>query len=753
MRRIVATTIVIACAHAAIGQTARNWETHASLRDVSRGVRADGVIWAASGGSLFSYDLDDSSFNAYYKTDGLNGSIVTALALDDDGYVWAGAEDGKIDRLDPATGAIRTLLDVALSQRSQKGINEIVALGDDAYLATDYGVTVVRRATATFEDTWFKFGSFEPNTPVEALVEYEGRFVVATPLGVAREKSDAGSLADPASWTTDAIANGDFPFGAPVDLAVRQGALIAAADEGIAIYSDSGWTALSEEFRGDPILDLFVEGDDLFFLEGFMTEYDGNLFPRSRLLRYDDAGIDTVVADAPESDEIIGVESGYRLVSKNGVARFGSDGVRTFAYPNGPAANRFRDAAFAPDGSVWFASGKDNGAAGAYRLQNGVWTNYVAADYEEIGSDAFYDVAAGPDGEIAFGNWGDGVYIFKPDGEIVNYDASNSPLSPIVGSESFVVVSSVDYDSRGNLWALSFEAGDQFVLNALTPEGEWFRFKNELKPGVNRYGALTIDQYDTKWFSLTEDDIGVYYFNERGTFADESDDVRGAILESDGLDREATTLEVDRRGDLWIGTEQGVFVVGNLSAALGGYALDPYLVYGLRDQNVAAMAVDPINRKWVGSSYGLTIGTTDGSSTVATFDADNSGLYADAVESIAIDPATGRAYAGTAGGLSTFTTDAVEPAKSFDGLRVYPSPFRPEETERATIEGLVAGSSFKVFNVSGALVAERDTPGGAIGYWDGTDDEGALAPTGVYFIVAFDQEGSRVAVEKIAVVR
>jgi streptogramin lyase len=753
MRRMLAATLALVCVFAARGQIARNWETHASMRDVSRGAYADGVIWAASGGSLFSYHIADSAFRAYHKTDGLNGSRITALAIDEDGYVWTGAEDGKIDRLDPTTGAVRTLLDVALSQRPRKEINDIVVVGDEAYLATDYGATIVDRRTTGFKDTWMKFGDFEPNTAVEAIVEFGGRFVAATSLGIARAKPNAGSLADPASWDTDALSDGGFPFGAPRDLAVYRGALIAAAEEGLAVYTDSGWTALDEEFRGDPILDLRVVGDDLYFVERTTTNFGGAVFTRARLLRHDGERIDTLVADAPASDEIICVEGARYLVSESGVMRFGLDGVRTFAYPNGPAANRFRDAAFAPDGSVWFASGKDNGAAGAYRLTNGAWTNYLASENDSISSDAFYAVAVGPDGEIAFGNWGGGVYIFSPDGEIRNYDALNSPLAPVEGSENFVVVSSVAYDSRGNLWALNFNANDQYVLYALTPDGEWKRFKNALRPGSNKYGAMTIDQYDTKWFSLTEDGIGVYCFNERGTFDDESDDARGAIDERDGLDREATTLTIDRRGDLWIGTEQGVFVVGNLSAALGGYALDPYLVFGLKDQNVAAMAVDPINRKWVGSSYGLTVGTTDGSSTYATFDADNGGLAADAVESISIDPATGRGYAGTASGLSTFLTDAIEPAKSFDGLRVYPAPFRPDETERATIEGLVAGSSFKVFNVAGALVAERDTPGGAVGYWDGTDDAGALVPTGVYFIVAFDQEGSRVAVEKIAVVR
>ena len=51
------------------------------------------------------------------------------------------------------------------------------------------------------------------------------------------------------------------------------------------------------------------------------------------------------------------------------------------------------------------------------------------------------------------------------------------------------------------------------------------------------------------------------------------------------------------------------------------------------------------------------------------------------------------------------------------------------------------------------LAQTPDSPGGLVAYWDGRDDDGNLVSSGVYIVIAFDQEGNSVETGKIAVLR
>ena len=70
-----------------------------------------------------------------------------------------------------------------------------------------------------------------------------------------------------------------------------------------------------------------------------------------------------------------------------------------------------------------------------------------------------------------------------------------------------------------------------------------------------------------------------------------------------------------------------------------------------------------------------------------------------------------------------------------------------------TIDGLIRNSEIKIVTVSGKLVREFSSPGGRTAFWDGRDDDGNLVNSGIYIVIAFDQEGNSVETGKIAVLR
>ena len=110
---------------------------------------------------------------------------------------------------------------------------------------------------------------------------------------------------------------------------------------------------------------------------------------------------------------------------------------------------------------------------------------------------------------------------------------------------------------------------------------------------------------------------------------------------------------------------------------------------------------------------------------------------------------------GTDYGLAELSTEFLQPKDSFEELFIYPNPFilGNGETTSVTIDGLIRSSSMKILSISGNLIREMKSPGGRIAFWDGKDEEGNLVPTGIYILVAYDQEASNVKSAKIAVIR
>jgi hypothetical protein len=176
-------------------------------------------------------------------------------------------------------------------------------------------------------------------------------------------------------------------------------------------------------------------------------------------------------------------------------------------------------------------------------------------------------------------------------------------------------------------------------------------------------------------------------------------------------------------------------------------------VYTLGEYTVNCFAVDPINQKWVGTNLGLLLINSDGSQLLASYNTQNSPLLNNNIISLAIDKNKGTVYVGTNQGLTSFNTAAIEPKVSFAKLFIYPSPFVLKSgSNQLTIDGLVSNSNVKIITIYGKLVKEFSSPGGRVAFWDGTDSNGKLVGSGVYIVVAYDQNNN-VITGKIAVLR
>jgi len=145
--------------------------------------------------------------------------------------------------------------------------------------------------------------------------------------------------------------------------------------------------------------------------------------------------------------------------------------------------------------------------------------------------------------------------------------------------------------------------------------------------------------------------------------------------------------------------------------------------------------------------------SSDGSTLLGRYTSSNSPLPTNKINSIALDNSSGTLYIGTDNGMASFKTVAVAPVDNFGKITAGPNPYLIPNDKLLRIDGLVENSSIKILSISGKLVKQFDSPGGRIANWDGTDNSGNLVGSGIYIIVGYTKDGSKVGTGKVAVIR
>ncbi len=732
-------------------QEAYDWRIYTSQSNLSTAFYDGEKIWAGSEGGAYSFKVSDSSFVSYTKANGLNGSAVKAIVVDNNKKIWFGSANGIIDVYNPATGSFNRIMAIANSGKPQKGINDLSVSGDTIVVSTDFGLSLINSKTLDFFETYIKFGSIPANTKVNSVFR-AGLFYVSTQAGMAVQKPGATNLNDPNAWdvytAVPGLPNAVFHF---VDQ--EHDGIVAGTSRGLYKFESGVFTSYSAELLGKTVRKSVINGADHWYI----ADYPISGGTSSALYRFNNGVPVASVSGLPAIYGVIPFPSGVSYVpSESGLLLVNDAGVINVVNPNAPAANIFSGITVDKNGNLYSASGRDITGRGYYKFDGTKWTNYDANLVPGMPTNSYYNSFTGPDGSVYIGSYGKGYLRIKPDGQVVYFTSQNTPLVGITADPAFLVISALRTDSKGNLWILNFDAGNRKILNLLTTDSTWYGYENPWGISLTNYSNLEIDQSDTKWYSSPLRNQ-LFYFNERGTFSNTADDVSGVLTESNGLNgQKINALTIDKRGDLWIGTDLGVQIATSLSTVLQNSSTSkPRIstVFSLRQQKINSIVVDPVNRKWVGTDAGLFLVSSDGTQLIAFFDASNSPLLTNEVSVLGSDQKNGKIFVGQAGGLIAFSTNAPAPNPDYSALHVYPSPYLPANGGLLTIDGLIKDSDITIIDVSGNKVRFFSSPGGRVATWDGRDDAGNLVATGVYFIVASDKEGNTVSKIKVAVIR
>ncbi len=725
-------------------QQPTNWMNHTDMKQVNSIQAISEGVWAASGGGGFFFNKADNNFKKLTKTEGFFSTNLTAVCVDNDGKVWFGSNSGSINVYDPSNNSVRTILDIYNSDRVNKQINEMKVSNDTIFISTDFGLSLVNSKSLSFYDTYFKFGNLSSNIKVVSTFKH-GLIYACTDFGAAVQKLGATNLSAPESWNIYTTASG-LPSNIVRKITLYRDTIIAATDKGLYLFNGNSWQTFIPGFNNISIADILVSNDSLLISHG------------NSISIYHQGSFTTFFSSTFDIGKISKSGIGLFASSSRGIIKIESNGNFQSIFPNGPEANQFVNMRTDNLGNLWAATGKDNRGKGILKFDGDRWSVYNTANFPTLQQDDYYSIFSTPDNNVYAGNWGQG-FVKISGSNIVRYHTGNTIMIGIQQDPNFLVITGFGQDSKNNLWILNLKAADRKSLYMLTPDSVWYSFINPLEQQstFSQTLNLVIDQNNTKWYSMSSPgSSGLFYFNERGTYANSGDDAYGYISTSNGLNNNTiNSIVTDQRGDIWIGTGLGVNIITNSSTVL---ASSPQVkissVFILRQQSINCIAVDALNQKWIGTNQGLLLVNSDGSRLIATYDSKNSPLLSDVIQSLAIDNNKGIVYVGTDAGLISFETPAVKPLENFAELFAYPNPLLVDgQSNLLTIDGLIKDAEIKILSVSGKLISEFPSPGGRVAYWDGKDLDGKFVSSGVYFIVAYDQDGNNVASTKIAVLR
>jgi ligand-binding sensor domain-containing protein len=706
------------------------WKNYTDMKNVRKIYVQGDAIYAGTEGGVFIFYPGWKEFEKILKVDGLFDVDVRALTVTNDGKIFSGFSNGVIDILELSKSSYRVIhiFDIMNSIETDKTINFLKAYGDTLFIGTNFGLLSFRISRLEFIDTYRRIYPDVERVKVFDIEIENDTIYIATSEGVALGYRFSPILVSPTGWKTYKVSGG---FNT---VRFWNGKVYAGNKNGLFSLDENNFVKISSI----PVNLIYNAGDSILISTGReIFSFRNNQIQRILTSNYSITDISIW-----RGKIVVGVLS-------NGIGIFEND-VLKFYYPDGPNGNQFSNMAVDRKGNLWVASSKYLGK-GFYRYMPGAydkegrWKNFSKAQFPRI-SDDCYKVKIG-ERYTWIGTWGGGL-IRVDENDSLKIFSVNEGIKGVIEDTNFVVVT--DIAEQGDLiWVLNYKPRNSNIIYLLRGDSIIYSFTNGYNPANILNIQLEIDDKGRKW--IVSEHGYIFVFDDNGTIYDKGDDRWIAISKSDGLNGRPTVIRFDNRGDVWVGTDYGLNIIINPDEPLRSGSIRS--VFVLRDFYINDIAVDGANNKWVATKNGVWVLSPDGTSVLAQYDSKNSPILSDDVKSIAIDLNSGTVYFGTDKGLTSLKTTFAKPVENFSSLKIYPNPFHPKIDFNVEIDGLVANSTIKIFTIAGDLVRTIPTPGGRIALWDGKDEKGQYVSTGIYLVVAYSKDGSKVGVGKLAILR
>lgn len=785
--------------------TVGSWEVYPNFREPEQVLETPSKVFILSSGSLFSFDKDSEELYHYGTHNVLSEATISKLFYNGKGdylVVVYGTSNMDVIKKDGKVVNLPDIKDAIL--QSSRTVNDICFANGRMYVATDFGIVVYddkkwevkesgiyNKAVKYIGATDEYLGAYFSNDkkigfiPTDKTLRYIDNFSLSnfnscTGLRGLKDNNFLGSTTstysprkivfDPAAnavAVSEAVSDANYsgPFycknGYYIYNTVASGnniACIKIIDEDYNVTT----TNLPSDFSGKKVA-MWSNPNEVFIGDGNgISEYSFTENGELTLL-HDSFKPEAVTADGVGF--LTASNSGKLYISRRGYAKaYEGDFPKVFniSYINLLENNHLKD--ITPS-NLTFSGLRDNQKEGykdgTYRPSN---TFNILEDPDD--PDAYW-----------FSTVNDGVYKIKNGKQVAYYNPSNAPF---INDGDWVKTDVIDFDGKGNLWVKANKR--PVMLPAAKRKGDNQASKedwiSDFPDGMTNY------EWDAAMIACKKSNMVIYssawwincmdVIDTKGTdtTSDDEHKVLESFIDQDGKEWNLgnTTgilcLTEDKNGAVWVGTYSGLFIIPDPSKLLDpnmriqrikvprndGTNFADYLLDG---ELVLSIAVDGLNRKWIGTyNSGVYLVSENGTQILEHFTTENSYLPIDRVHAIACDKFSNAVYFGTTAGLVKYNSDAAPASEDLSNVYAYPNPVRPEYTGWITVAGLMDGSLVKIADASGNVFFEGTSQGGIL-TWDGCDKSGNRVKTGVYYVFASNSDGqtSSGAVAKILVVK
>lgn len=577
--------------------------------------------------------------------------------------------DGKIDVL--KNGRFHFISDLYNKNTTlSKRTNAITVHGGYAYMSMEFGVLQFDIRKQEFLDTYF-IGDSASEVNVKGIAFF-GRNIYAISDSSIYYADTADNLRDYVYWHTLPLP---IDGGSITSIASDASALYVLSQGYLYKYTSTGWDVLlsNQQFAN-------------------LYSHDGQLYVSNNTTTYVLNGNN--ITPALSSPSVAVFPDGYGdlwfACLENGVYRISSTGGTLKYTMEGPAVNSpyrlYTQAGtlYMVVGGRWASQYWRPGQVMIYR--NGHWTNisrnaiaWALTDGKDVLD--FMNIAQDPADENHFfaTSYGTGLYEFRNDTCINRLTHGQRLIESAVPAnpDHYTRLDGAVYDSVGNLWLMnshevSFNVimhganGQNYGWNILQADGSRFIYYTPMTIHIDRRNQ----RY--KWIPSARADAGLGLLDDGGTPYDQSDD--RTIFRSEWSDQEGRSVTTegiydiaqDEEGNIWLATRTGViYIPGNIDyfTSSSCYRLRIPIgdgTYLLETEQVNAVAVDNLNRKWLGCSQsGIYILSADGQQVVEHYTMDNTPMPANSVTSLAYDQTNNRMFVGTGRGLVSYVPSST----------------------------------------------------------------------------------------------
>lgn len=767
------------------------WQAHYSYNDIVDVVSGENKIYAAAQNAIFEYDTLSEELNTITTVEGLSGEQITTIHYSDVFQsLLIGYETGLIEIYFETDASVLTIVDILDKENitpANKRINEFYEHNGLVYISTDFGVSVYDLDRLEFGDTYFLGnGGTQINVNQVSVLNDEIFVACGDNNGLKKANLSNPNLIDFSQWQT--VLGGNFRT---VNTLLNKIYTVTFNRELFQIDGASITNLFS--FSQNPKDAKVVENNYIVSTENTVYVYDENL---TLINGYQATSeFDAKFTSATQLGNYVYLGSTEFGVLKSAIA---DNTTFTEIKPNGPLFNEvFRlnaeygivyatfgdySQSFDPDPirSRGFSYFKDEG--------------WASVPFDSVlGARNLSEISINPfnPNQAFISSCVDGILEVNNFESTILYDQDNSGLESLIlpGAPNYIhirVTASV-FDTNGVLWSLTSRAPNP-LKSYDTTTGNWqgYDFSAIIDdPLTDEFGFfdIVIDDNGTKWMGGYSN--GLYAFNE--TISNLP--LRNMATEEQNVPfPRITSLAIDNRNQLWVGTFSGLRVLFNTS----GFYDDPNPALSsiiiledgipkelLEGQTISDIEVDGSNNKWVGTvDSGVFYFSPDGQSTIFHFTKDNSPLPTNRINDISIDPDNGIVYIATNRGMLAFKAGGSKPEDTLEDAFVYPNPVRPEYNilgfndlndinKGVKISGLTERVNIKITDIEGNLVAEAQSNvnqrsssanynfaiDGGTAVWNGKNLANSVVRTGVYLVMISDLDSFETKVLKVLIVR